>query len=150
MRPEVHWIYLPASARLAIMARPRAGDWLDDDIAGWREEGIGVIVSLLEAGKVEELGLHREAGLCHDHDMEFISFRAWVNARGDGPRRDDSYAAERGESRRRSLQSRDRTVIAHRGMRPRALGLCSGNGIRSHRKGAGRQGPGYRRTRSEE
>jgi protein-tyrosine phosphatase len=74
MRPEVHWIDLPASARLAIMARPRAGDWLDDEIAGWRAEGIGVIVSLLEAGEVEELGLHREAGLCHVHDIEFISF----------------------------------------------------------------------------
>jgi predicted protein tyrosine phosphatase len=74
MRPEVHWIDLPASARLAIMPRPRAGDWLDGEIAGWRADGIGVIVSLLEAGEVEELGLHREAGLCHDLDMEFISF----------------------------------------------------------------------------
>jgi hypothetical protein len=35
---------------LAIMARPRAGDWLDGEIAGWRAQGIGVIVSLLEAG----------------------------------------------------------------------------------------------------
>jgi protein-tyrosine phosphatase len=31
-------------------------------------------VSLLEAGEVEELGLHREPGLCHDLDIEFISF----------------------------------------------------------------------------
>jgi protein-tyrosine phosphatase len=74
MRPEVHWIGLPASTRLAIMARPRAGDWLADEIAGWRAEGIDVIVSLLEAGEVEELGLHREAGLCRDLDIEFIAF----------------------------------------------------------------------------
>lgn len=74
MRPEVHWIDLPAGARLAIMARPRAGDWLDDEVAGWRAEGIGVIVSLLEAGEVEELGLRREAGLCQDLAIEFISF----------------------------------------------------------------------------
>ncbi len=74
MRPKIHWIDLPAGVRLAIMPRPRAGDWLDDVIAGWRAEGIGVIVSLLEAGEVEELGLHREAGLCHALDMEFISF----------------------------------------------------------------------------
>ncbi len=73
MRPKIHWIDLPAGARLAIMPRPRAGDWLDDEIAGWRAEGIGVIVSLLEAGEVRKLGLHREAGLCHDLDMEFIS-----------------------------------------------------------------------------
>ena len=56
------------------MPRPRAGDWLDDEVAGWRAEGIGVIVSLLEAGEVKELGLDREAGLCHDLDMEFIAF----------------------------------------------------------------------------
>ena len=62
-RPEVYWIDLPAGVRLAIMPRPRAGDWLDDEVAGWRAEGIGVIVSLLEAGEVKELGLPREAGL---------------------------------------------------------------------------------------
>jgi protein-tyrosine phosphatase len=74
MHPEVYWIDLPASLRLAIMARPRAGAWLDDEIAGWRAEGIDVIVSLLEAGEIEELGLHREADLCHDLAMAFISF----------------------------------------------------------------------------
>jgi hypothetical protein len=73
-RPEVYWIDLPAGVRLAIMPRPRAGDWLADEVAGWRAEGIGVIVSLLEAGEVKELGLHREAGLCYDLDMEFIAF----------------------------------------------------------------------------
>ena len=65
MRPKIHWIDLPAGVRLAIMPRPRAGDWLDDEVAGWRAEGIDVIVSLLEAGEVRELGLRREAGLCH-------------------------------------------------------------------------------------
>jgi predicted protein tyrosine phosphatase len=55
-RPEVYWIDLPAGVRLAIMPRPRAGDWLDG------------------AGEVKELGLQREAGLCHDLDMEFIAF----------------------------------------------------------------------------
>ncbi len=73
-QPKIHWIDLPAGARLGIMARPRAGDWLDDEIVGWRAEGIDVIVSLLEPGEVGELGLDREAGLCHDLDMEFISF----------------------------------------------------------------------------
>jgi hypothetical protein len=33
---------------------------------------------------------------------------------------------------------RDRTLIAHRGMRPRALGLGSAHRLRSHRQGAGR------------
>src|SRR5262245_34505764 len=74
MRPEVYWVDLPASGRLAIMPRPRAGDWLDGEVAGWRAEGIDVIVRLLEAEEVKELGLRREAGVCHNLGMEFISF----------------------------------------------------------------------------
>jgi protein-tyrosine phosphatase len=74
MRPEVNWLNAPACGRLAIMPRPRAGDWLDEEIAGWRAEGIHVVVSLLEAEEVAELGLQREAGLCREHGIEFISF----------------------------------------------------------------------------
>jgi protein-tyrosine phosphatase len=74
MRPEVYWLNAPACGRLAIMPRPRAGDWLDEEIAGWRAEGIHVVVSLLEAEEVAELGLQREAGLCREHGIEFISF----------------------------------------------------------------------------
>jgi hypothetical protein len=74
MRPQVHWIDLPTAGRLAIMARPRAGDWLDDEISGWRAEGIDIVVSLLESEEVSELGLGREADLCRQQGMEFISF----------------------------------------------------------------------------
>jgi hypothetical protein len=42
MRPQAHWIDLPIAGQLAIMGRPRTGDWLDDEISVWREEGIGV------------------------------------------------------------------------------------------------------------
>jgi protein-tyrosine phosphatase len=74
MRPQVHWIDLPITGRLAIMPRPRAGDWLDDEITGWRAEGIDTVVSLLEPEEVAELGLRAEADLCREQGMEFISF----------------------------------------------------------------------------
>ncbi len=74
MRPQVHWIGLPIIGRLAIMPRPRAGYWLDDEVSGWRAAGIDLMVSLLEADEISELGLHREADLCRDQGMEFISF----------------------------------------------------------------------------
>ncbi len=74
MRPDIHWIETPAAQRLAIMARPRAGDWLDDEIVGWRREGVDVVVSLLEAEEIGELGLRREAELCRTQAIEFISF----------------------------------------------------------------------------
>ena len=74
MIPKVYWIDAPLAGRLAIVPRPRAGDWLDDEIAGWRAEGIDVVVSLLEPEEVVELGLCDEAGLCDGHKMEFVSF----------------------------------------------------------------------------
>jgi hypothetical protein len=74
MRSQVYWIDLPMAGRLAIMARPRADDWLDDEISGWRADGIDIVVSLLEPEEVRELGLQREAGLCRGQGMEFLSF----------------------------------------------------------------------------
>jgi protein-tyrosine phosphatase len=73
MVSQVYWIDLPTSGRLAIMARPRAGDWLDDEIAAWRLEGIDCVVSLLEPWEVTELGLQRDPALCREHGMEFAS-----------------------------------------------------------------------------
>ncbi|MGJ5045890.1 hypothetical protein ACQR09_02425 [Bradyrhizobium oligotrophicum] len=61
--PRLHWIDLPTPGRLAIAARPRAEDWLDDDIAAWARERIAVVASLLEPAEADELGLQREPAL---------------------------------------------------------------------------------------
>ena len=74
MSPGACWIDGPTVGRLAIMARPRAGDWLADEVAGWRADGIDVVVSLLEPDEIAELGLDREAGLCRRQGIEFMSF----------------------------------------------------------------------------
>jgi hypothetical protein len=34
------------SRRLAIMPRPRAGDWLEDEAISWRRQGLDTVVSL--------------------------------------------------------------------------------------------------------
>lgn len=74
MRPKIHWIETPLAGRLAIVPRPGAGDWLREEIAGWRAEGIDLVVSLLEPEEVAELGLNGEASLCGEHTIEFVSF----------------------------------------------------------------------------
>jgi len=56
------------------MPRPRAGEWLDDEITGWHTEGIDTVVSLLELAEASELGLEGEGELCREHGIEFISF----------------------------------------------------------------------------
>jgi protein-tyrosine phosphatase len=55
------------------MPRPRAGEWLADEIIGWQAEGIRTVVSLLEPAEISELGLEREAELCRKHGIEFVS-----------------------------------------------------------------------------
>jgi len=74
MASDIYWIETGSPLRLAIMARPRAGDWLADEIDNWRRHGIGLVVSLLERDEVEELGLQDEASFCAHRSIEFISF----------------------------------------------------------------------------
>jgi protein-tyrosine phosphatase len=75
MEPEIHWVRaLMPEILLALMPRPRAGDWLADEIAGWRRAGLDLVVSLLEAGESRELGLDEEAGLCRKAGIAFRSF----------------------------------------------------------------------------
>lgn len=74
MPAEVYWIEGLSRGRLAIMARPRAGDWLRDEIAGWAAENINVVVSLLEPAEVADLQLGDEASLCRERGIDLISF----------------------------------------------------------------------------
>ncbi|WP_157369947.1 phosphatase domain-containing putative toxin [Zavarzinella formosa] len=60
--------------RLAIMPRPRAGDWLEDEAVSWRRQGLDIVVSLLEDGEVAELGLDAESELCERAGLRFIQF----------------------------------------------------------------------------
>ena len=69
---RLHWIETPG--RLAIMARPRGGDWLEVDVAQWRASGVDLVVSLLEREEVAELGLQQESELCRVKGIEFLSF----------------------------------------------------------------------------
>jgi protein-tyrosine phosphatase len=74
MRAKIYPIAGAPGGRLAIMPRPRAGDWLPDEIASWRRSGLDVVVSLLEDAEVEELGLGDEASLCGQSGVAFIRF----------------------------------------------------------------------------
>jgi protein-tyrosine phosphatase len=74
MTPQVFWIDGPWTGRLAISARPRGGDWLEDEVRGWCRTGVDVIVSLLSADEERDLELGREAELCRAQGMRFVAF----------------------------------------------------------------------------
>ena len=54
------WVPGPWPGKLGIVARPRGGDWLDEEARGWREAGLDVVVSLLEEAEAIELDLRGE------------------------------------------------------------------------------------------
>lgn len=74
MKATVYWIESNWRGKLAIIPRPRGGDWLEDEVAAWKEVGLDVIVSLLEADEAADLDLQREGELSQAAGLEFISF----------------------------------------------------------------------------
>ncbi len=61
MRPELFIIGRAGPGTLSTMARPRGGDWLDDEMRNLAMAGVSVLVSLLTDAEMSELGLAGEA-----------------------------------------------------------------------------------------
>ncbi len=74
MIPEIYWIGKVENGKLAVMPRPRGNDWLEDEISGYINFGIDIIVSFLTKPEEKELGLLDEGRICSEKGIEFISF----------------------------------------------------------------------------
>ena len=74
MNPRLYYIDSKPPGRLAISARPRGEDWLEDDVDGWRRSGVDAVVSLLTPDEAETLGLKREKEECGARGIRFVSF----------------------------------------------------------------------------
>jgi protein-tyrosine phosphatase len=74
LRPDVYWLREPEGVRLAIMPRPRGGEWLTDEIDGWKRLGVQTVVSLLEMHEVRDLDLADEPTVCQRANIQFVSF----------------------------------------------------------------------------
>jgi protein tyrosine/serine phosphatase len=74
MKPNVYWINGPWPGKLAILARPRGADWLDDEVIGWKDAGLDVVVSLLTPSEYSELGLNHEDEIVKRNGLTFVSF----------------------------------------------------------------------------
>lgn len=74
MRADVYWIAGPWPGRLGIVARPRGGDWLEEEVRSWQHAGLEMVVSLLTSDEVAELDLEWEETWCRVHGIRFRSF----------------------------------------------------------------------------
>jgi len=74
MIPELFWIKGPWPGKLAISSRPRGGDWLQDEIRGWRSAHVDSVVSLLEKGEEIQLDLRKESQMAKANGIRFVAF----------------------------------------------------------------------------
>jgi len=74
VKPELFWIPGPWRGKLAVASRPRGGDWLEDEITGWRKAGLDVVVSLLEEDEAAQFELGHEGDVVESKGLRFVSF----------------------------------------------------------------------------
>jgi len=74
MKPTYYKIRDIGDGFLAVMAKPIAGEWVDEEFDGLSKAGIRQVVSLLEDHESREVGLADERTLCEQSLMRFVSF----------------------------------------------------------------------------
>jgi protein-tyrosine phosphatase len=71
---DVFWIEGTPPVGLAIVLRPRDEESLKDDLLGFRQSGVDVLVSLLEPDEASWLGLRDEGPLAEAAGIHFLSY----------------------------------------------------------------------------
>jgi protein-tyrosine phosphatase len=73
MAAKLYWVEGPWTGKLALSARPRGGDWLEDEVADWKRAGIGSVLSLLTPEEGRELDLRDEGREVKRAGLDFWS-----------------------------------------------------------------------------
>ncbi|MCL4850639.1 MAG: dual specificity protein phosphatase family protein [Bryobacteraceae bacterium] len=74
MWTKLHWVDGPWPGKLALAARPRGGEWLEDEITSWQREGVNTVFSLLTDEEERDLGILKEKAEVEAHGMKFFSY----------------------------------------------------------------------------
>ncbi len=73
MQARLYTIQGLDTGKVSIMARPRGGDWLFDEVKALRASGVDILVSLLTTEEVRELDLTEEAAFCDRQEITYLS-----------------------------------------------------------------------------
>lgn len=74
---KLYWmntVKTPWRGKLAMAARPRGGDWLQDEMADWRGQGLDTVVSFLTSEEEQDLDISAERTEAQAHGLNFLSF----------------------------------------------------------------------------
>jgi protein-tyrosine phosphatase len=74
MTPTLYRIPGPWRGQLAITARPRGGDWLNDEVNAWKAANVEVVASLLTPEEEETLNLKEEEKACVERGLVYRLF----------------------------------------------------------------------------
>lgn len=72
--PEIFTVARAGPGQLSTMARPRGGDWLEDEMLGLASLGATALVSALRPDEELELDLTSEGAAAEAAGLEFIAF----------------------------------------------------------------------------
>jgi protein-tyrosine phosphatase len=97
--PTIYPVDEAGPGALSTMAKPRAGDWIDDEMNGLADLGVDVVVSLLTDAEVAELDLEREDAAARSAGLTFLRLPI----------------ADRGLPERDALESLVSALVAARG-----------------------------------
>ena len=74
MIPQLYKVLTNGDGFLAVMARPRSGEWLRDELAVLSRIGVETIASLLEPSEEAELELRSERHFAKELGLKFLNF----------------------------------------------------------------------------
>jgi protein-tyrosine phosphatase len=70
---SIYRIKGPWSGNLSIVSRPRGGDWLEQEISGWKDAELNTVVSLLTSDEEAEFELLGERESSEEQGLRFYS-----------------------------------------------------------------------------
>ena len=74
MKPDIYKIKEIGRGSLSAMAKPRSGEWVNEEFQGIAESGISKVISLLEVSEARDLDLNQERQLSESNGMDFAQF----------------------------------------------------------------------------
>lgn len=73
MRATLFTVSRTGPGQLSTMAKPRGGDWLDDEMTALADSGVTVVVDLLTPSESREVGLDRERRAATAAGLQYLT-----------------------------------------------------------------------------
>ncbi len=74
MIPQIFWIEEFKTVRIGTMARPRGGDWLEDEVQDLKRAGVSVVASGLTDMEMAELDIMNQPKICLEHEIKLLRY----------------------------------------------------------------------------